>query len=137
LVPEIFLQDFYVAGGHFFADLGWLAWPISFALLHYCLYQGRGLLSERILALVHIGSLLLFTLIVTAEMVWVVHGFGGRLDTWELIVWALVPLAVLQLVQSVRLTRYWPLAEYTKQYQEQGAGVLVLLLALVADKCFP
>ncbi len=130
LVPEILLQGFVSAGEHFFADLGWFVWPTSFALLHYCLYRGRVFLYERLLRLTHVGSYLLLVLIVTAEAVWVVRGFGGRLDTWELIVWALVPLALLQFMQNSRLTRYWPLSDYAPQYQEQGATLLAFLLWL-------
>jgi uncharacterized membrane protein len=88
------------------------------------------LLHEKLLRSIHSCSYLLLALIVTAETVWGVRGFGGRLDTWELITWALVPLVILQLVQSVRLTRYWPLADYAPQYQQQGSAVLVLLLWL-------
>ncbi|MDU9050946.1 MAG: DUF2339 domain-containing protein [Candidatus Electrothrix sp. Rat3] len=130
LVPDTILQGFFYPGKHLFAQLGWLVWPVTFGLLHYCLSQGRGLLSERLLCFTHIGGYLLFVLVLTSEAVWMVRVFGGRHDTWELIVWALVPLALLQLVQSSHLNRYWPLSDYAAQYQKQGSGVIAVLLWL-------
>ncbi len=130
LVPHTILQGFFYPTRHLFADCGWLAWPITFMLLYYCLYQGRGLLYEKILRLLHVGGYLLFVLILTAEAVWVVRSFEGRIDTWELIVWALVPLTLLQCIQSTRLIRYWPFSDYAAQYQKQGATVLAFLLWL-------
>ncbi|MGB5686023.1 MAG: DUF2339 domain-containing protein, partial [Candidatus Electrothrix sp.] len=130
LVPDTILQGFFSPNRHLFARLGWLAWPVTFGLLHYCLYRGRGLLYERLLWLTHIGGYLLFVLVLTLEAVWLVRSFGGRYDTWELIVWALVPLVLLQLVQSSHLTRHWPLSDYAAQYQKQGSAVLALFLWL-------
>ncbi|MCI5139765.1 MAG: DUF2339 domain-containing protein, partial [Candidatus Electrothrix sp. AR1] len=49
---------------------------------------------------------------------------------WELIVWALVPLALLRVVQGSRLARYWPLSDYAAQYRKQGSGVIAVLLWL-------
>ena len=130
LVPDTVLQGFFSPNRHLFARLGWLAWPVTFGLLQYCLYRGRGLLYKWLLRLTHIGGYLLFVLILTLEAVWLVRSFGGRYDTWELIVWALVPLALLQLVQSSYLTRHWPLSDYAAQYQKQGSAVLAVLLWL-------
>uniref|UniRef100_UPI0040564DB0 DUF2339 domain-containing protein n=1 Tax=Candidatus Electrothrix sp. TaxID=2170559 RepID=UPI0040564DB0 len=128
VTPEGILQGFFYPHEHLFADLGWFVWPASFALLHYCLYKGRGLLYEWLLGVIHVGSYLLLVLILTSEAVWLVRGLGGWQNTWELIIWALVPLALLQCVQNVRLTRYWPLSHYTPQYRDQGSAVLAVLL---------
>ncbi|XCN74047.1 MAG: DUF2339 domain-containing protein [Candidatus Electrothrix aestuarii] len=128
LVPDTILQGFFSPHRHLFDHLGWFFWPISFALLHYCLYQGQGLLYERLLRFTHVIGYLLLVLILTSEAVCLVRGLGGWQNTWELITWALVPLALLQCVQNARLTRYWPLSHYADQYQEQGAGVLATLL---------
>ncbi|MCI5149772.1 MAG: DUF2339 domain-containing protein, partial [Candidatus Electrothrix sp. MAN1_4] len=128
VTPEGILQGFFSPQQHLFADLGWLAWPVIFALLHYCLYKGRGLLHERLLRFTHIIGYLLFVLILTSEAVWLVRSLGGWQNTWELITWALVPLVLLQCVQNADLTRYWPLSHYAPQYQDQGSAVLAVLL---------
>ncbi|MCI5117668.1 MAG: DUF2339 domain-containing protein [Candidatus Electrothrix sp. LOE1_4_5] len=130
IAPNTIIQGFFSPNRHFFAFFGWLAWPLTLSLLSYCLYQGRSLLPERLLRFTHIGGFLLFVLILTSEAVWVVRGLGGWLDTWELITWALVPLVILQLVQSMRLTQYWPLTDYAAEYQQQAAAVLAFLLWL-------
>ncbi|CAK8724676.1 Putative membrane protein [Candidatus Electrothrix laxa] len=133
-------QGFF-RSSHFFAHLGWLAWPVFFLLLHHCLYLGRpgghagGRMSEKdlpavLLRLTHIGAYLLLVLILTAEAAWQVHHLTGGVGVWNLIVWGLVPAALLQLVQSKRLARYWPLSDYAAQYQEESSAVLAVLLWL-------
>ncbi|MCI5221550.1 MAG: DUF2339 domain-containing protein, partial [Candidatus Electrothrix sp. AR4] len=115
---------------HLFAVLGWLAWPVIFLLLHYCLYLGRKHLSERLLRFTHIGAYLLLILMLTSETAWLVHRFTGGIGAWNLIVWGLVPLVVLQLVQGGTLIHFWPLSNYADQYQKRGAAVIVVLLWL-------
>ncbi|MCI5166312.1 MAG: DUF2339 domain-containing protein, partial [Candidatus Electrothrix sp. GM3_4] len=120
-------QGFF-RSSHFFAHLGWLAWPVFFFLLHYCLYLGRGRLPEVLLRLTHIGAYLLLVLIVTAEAAWQVHHLTGGVGAWNLIIWGLVPVALLQLVQSKHLARHWPLSDYAAQYQKEGSAALAVLL---------
>jgi uncharacterized membrane protein len=129
-------QGFF-RSSHFFAHLGWLTWPMLFLLLYYCLHLGRmgKRMSEKrlptvLLRLTHIGAYLLLVLILTAEAAWQVHHLTGGVGVWNLIVWGLVPAALLQLVQSKRLARYWPLSDYAAQYQEEGSAVLAVLLWL-------
>ncbi|XOF32846.1 MAG: DUF2339 domain-containing protein [Candidatus Electrothrix sp. YB6] len=113
---------------HVSTDLGWLIWPVLFALLHFCLAQARARLPERPLCFTHIGGYLLLVLILTSEAAWQVHNLTGGTGAWNLIVWGLVPLLMLQLVQRERLTRFWPLSEYAAQYQEQAGGIIAFLL---------
>ncbi|MCI5220187.1 MAG: DUF2339 domain-containing protein, partial [Candidatus Electrothrix sp. LOE2] len=129
-------QGFF-RSSHFSAHLGWLAWPVFFLLLHYCLYLGRmgkrmgeKRLPTALLRLTHIGAYLLLVLILTAEAAWQVHHLTGGIGVWNLIVWGLVPVALLQFVQHKRLTGYWPLSDYAAQYQEEGSAVLAVLLWL-------
>ena len=127
-------QGFF-RSSHFFAHLGWLAWPVFFLLLHYCLHLGRigGRMGGKglptvLLRLTHVGAYLLLVLILTSEAAWQVYHLTGGIGAWNLIVWGLVPAALLQLVQSERLTRYWPLSDYAVQYQEEGSAIFAVLL---------
>ncbi|WPD23098.1 MAG: DUF2339 domain-containing protein [Candidatus Electrothrix scaldis] len=122
-------RGFY-RSSHFFAHQGWLAWPVFFLLLHYCLYLGRERLPAFLLGLTHVGGYLLLVVILTSEMAWQVHHSTGGIGAWNLIVWGLIPATMLQLMQSKRLESYWPVSMYAVQYQQQGASVLAVLLWL-------
>lgn len=69
-------QGFF-GSSHLFAYLGWLAWPVFFLLLQYCLYLGREQLPEFLLRLTHIIAYLLFVLIITSETACELLGQGG------------------------------------------------------------
>ncbi|MCI5121329.1 MAG: DUF2339 domain-containing protein, partial [Candidatus Electrothrix sp. AUS4] len=122
-------RGFY-RSSHFFAHLGWLAWPMFFLLLHYCLYLGREKLPALLLRLTHVGGYLLLILILTSEVAWQVHLVTGGVGAWNLITWGLVPATMLQLMQSKRLEPHWPISDYAAQYQQQGASILAVLLWL-------
>ncbi|MCI5147103.1 MAG: DUF2339 domain-containing protein, partial [Candidatus Electrothrix sp. AR3] len=113
---------------HLFLDAGWLAWPLTFILLYYCLWRGRDQLPARTLACKHVASYLLLVLIITSEVSWLAHHFIYGNGCWNLVAWGFVPAGLILLVQNTRLEQYWPLSDYGKLYQERGAGIVVFLL---------
>ena len=115
---------------HLFAHTGWLLWPLAFVLLHDCLRQGRGLLSERCLSLNHSISYLLLTLIITAEASWLTWRITSGDGAWCLIVWGLIPAGMVLLAHSRRLEDFWPLTDYRQTYQQYTSAVLALFLWL-------
>ncbi len=109
-------------------ELGWLAWPLAFVLLHDCLRQGRGLLRESCLSVNHIISFLLLTFILTWESGWLMRQLAGQTGAWSLIVWGLIPAGMILLTHHRRLQAFWPLSEYPAAYQRHASAILFALL---------
>ncbi len=130
LFMVIMAINILVMDGRFLPALGWLAWPLAFALLHDSLRQGQGLLRERCLAINHILSFLLLTYIISKETSWEVSTFTGSKGVWDEIVWGIIPAGLLLLVHIRRLQAFWPLSDYAAIYQRQASAVLAALLWL-------
>ncbi len=127
----------YHSSRHVFADYGFLAWPVAFAIFYYCLYLGRESLPEKLLKLNHIGGLLLMTLLINSETAWQLHAFTGGAGSWTFVVWGLVPMGMVKLIHSKTLSNHWPLAQYENTYQRQGGGILLILTwAWLLSGCF-
>jgi uncharacterized membrane protein len=116
--------------GRLLIELGWVAWPLAFLLLHDSLRQGRGLLREHCLSGNHVISFLLLTFILTWESGWLMRQLAGQTGAWTLIVWGLVPAGMILLTRTRRLQNFWPLSEYAAAYQQTASAILSALLCI-------
>jgi uncharacterized membrane protein len=108
---------------HPLADLGFLAWPLSFAAQYWVLRRHET--DQRWFELLHAGTLWLLALVAAWELHWAIE--QGAPGVWPLLAWALVPGAVL-LTLSLRGARLpWPVAGRLPAYLLLGAGPLAAL----------
>lgn len=82
-------------GRHLLSHLGWLAWPLAFAVQYRLLYRCESQWSQRIRNLSHCLSLWLLLLVLTSEISWRVEEMPELAETWSLALWGLVPLVLL------------------------------------------
>jgi uncharacterized membrane protein len=128
LLPVMAMLTVDDINGRFFAHAGWAVWPLSFILLHDCLRQARGLVSERCLSLTHIGGFLLLTLILTVDSSQYIVELTNGIGVWHTLVEWLIPVGMVLLAHIRRLEACWPLADYAATYQKWASGILVALL---------
>lgn len=111
-------------------ELGWLAWPLAFVLLHDSLRQGRGLLREHCLTVNHVIGYLLLTYVIAFESSYFMRQLAGSLGVWNWVVWGLVPAGMILLTHKRRLQDFWPLSDYPVAYQQTASAILSALLCL-------
>lgn len=116
--------------GRLLTNLGWLAWPLAFVLLHDCLRQGRGLLRPHCLTINHVIGFLLLTFMLASESGWLMRQLAGHKGVWNLIVRGLIPAGMILLVHSRRLQAFWPLSDYPAAYQKTASAILSAQLCL-------
>lgn len=112
---------------HPFADLGYFAWPVAFALGLWILRRHEGQ-DPDLEAAQHPASLWLFAIVATWEVAWQIDDAVSGARVWPLIALGLVPGAILWKLGTARLERYWPVAGHVKSYVVVGAGPIALAL---------
>jgi uncharacterized membrane protein len=117
-------------GRHLFADYGYLAWPVAFALLYRCLFLGEKQWPGRLLRLSHVGAFLLLVFAASAETAWQIKAFTHGAGSWSLIAWGLVPMALVRAAHHRRPALSWPVRDYPHQYQQQASALILALVWL-------
>lgn len=110
------------------SHLGWLAWPLAFAVQYRLLYRCESQWSQRIRNLSHCLSLWLLLLVLTSEISWRVEEMPELAETWSLALWGLVPLVLLTLLGSQGHRSSWPVARHETLYHGIATDIPVLTL---------
>jgi uncharacterized membrane protein len=108
---------------HPLADLGVLAWPLSFAAQYWLLRRHET--TARGFDFLHAGTLWLLTLLLAWELQWAIE--QGAPGVWPLLAWALVPGAVLLTLGLRGTTLPWPVAGRLPAYLLLAAGPVAAL----------
>ncbi|MGE0622437.1 MAG: DUF2339 domain-containing protein [Pseudomonadales bacterium] len=91
--------------GTAFADFGWLAWPVAFAVIYWQLRVVTP--PHPLLGAWHAGSWWFATLFVTWNAAAVVDGVLAN-SVWTYVLWGGVPLAACVLMMELRGRERWP-----------------------------
>ncbi len=113
---------------HPFANLGWIAWPASFAVLLWILRRREDLFPKFVVNFHHAGWLWLATALACWETAYWIDDEVAGAGTWPFVAWAMVPGLVLGLLSrfSERIT--WPLAKHLPLYLQAAASLIAIYL---------
>jgi uncharacterized membrane protein len=112
-----------------FADFGWLAWPVVFAVGYWHLRQVP--LDSRLAALWHALSWWFLTVFLTWNSAALAKIAGDFVtgSVWVYVIWGAVPLLVSLLVVKLEYRSHWPFDAYPGAYFGWGWTVSVAYLA--------
>ncbi len=117
-----------VRDAHPFAHLGYLVWPLAFAV-HFLLLYRHEAAGQRALAWLHAAGLWLLAALGSWQLAWSIdHWVAGR-AAWPLIAWALVPGTLLAWLALRGERVRWPVAAHFATYLGPGAMPLAIFLA--------
>lgn len=108
--------------------LGYLAWPLAFAVQYFIMYRSDKLPVQFIIKAQHATTLWLLTFLAAWELSWWINKAVQGAGTWPQIAWMLLPVAVLIYVSMSRSIFQWPLA--VRQQTYLIAGLLPIGIAL-------
>jgi uncharacterized membrane protein len=124
---------FVYASTHPSAGLGWLAWPLAFAVHLWLLRRhepaDQDAPSDWIEHL-HAGFVWLLAAIGAWEVAWAIDQLVAGQAAWPLIAWALVPAAILVLLALRGERIAWPVRAHLNAYLVNGAAALAVFLWL-------
>ncbi|WP_299067089.1 DUF2339 domain-containing protein [Accumulibacter sp.] len=113
---------------HPFAHLGYLVWPLAFAV-HLVLLRRHEAVGNRWCEWLHAGGLWLLAALGAWEVSWAIDTWVAGRAAWPLIAWALVPGALLVLLALRGERIAWPVAAHRRAYLVIGALPPALFLA--------
>ncbi|KAB7624151.1 DUF2339 domain-containing protein [Alkalilimnicola sp. S0819] len=111
---------------HPLGALGYLAWPLAFAIHYAVLQQRRDDLPPTLLAPLHAAGLWLGVLWLSWEVSWWLHGVAG--GAWPLAAWGAVPAVSLALINRILVSR--PTDDTAQGYRQLAAYPLAGWLLL-------
>jgi uncharacterized membrane protein len=116
---------------HPFAHIGFIAWPVAFAV-HLMLLWRHEANESRYLGWLHAGGVWLFTALGAWEVAWDIDTLVQGRAVWPLVAWALVPAAILACLPPLAERDIWPVARHRDSYLIAGAAPIAVYLALWA-----
>jgi uncharacterized membrane protein len=127
LLPAMVLIAYmqWFAASHPFANLAYIGWLLSFALIYWIVRRHENEVSGPIIRAIHMCSLWLLAFILSREAAWVINDAVQGQGTWPLIAWALVPGLLLGGVSVFGQKLRWPVAAHLETY----LGIAALPLA--------
>jgi len=110
-------------GGPLLIGLGWLAWPLAFAVQYGLLAFFEQELEERTLPLWHCFGLWLLLLAMTVEIAWRVDRIPGLTEAWSLACWGALPTLLLFALEFQGDRLRWPVARFAPIYHGIGTDI--------------
>jgi uncharacterized membrane protein len=107
-------------------DLGWLGWPVAFAI-NYVLLRRHEDVRAELAALNHCLALWVPTALLTWEMAWQMQRVLPQ-GVWSVISWALLPAAVLLGLSALAFRERWPFASQGRIYLVFASGAIAIYL---------
>ena len=122
-----------VVSAHPFANYGWAAWPVSFAVLLWILRRHEDELPKAVASLMHVFGLWLVTALACWEVAyWFDEAAGGDEHTgglsWRYVAWAVVPGLVLAGIARFCERIGWPIAKRMEVYVQVAATPIAAYL---------
>lgn len=105
---------------HPLATLGWLAWPVLFAVHFLILRRVQGLAPEALIRVSHVLGCWLLLGVLALELRFLFFALAEHYNAWRWLGWVLVPCAFLMLM-SLRRPLPWPVVAYPQEYRSYAA----------------
>jgi uncharacterized membrane protein len=116
---------------HPFAQGGFVAWPIAFAVLYHILRRRDDETEAwRYLKFFHAGALWLLSGIFAWELSWQINNLVGGAGSWRLVAWGIAPALMLLLISTAgdRMSRI--VGDHLPTYVTLGAGPIAAFVWL-------
>jgi uncharacterized membrane protein len=134
----LLLPAMYIAFGlyavnveHPFAAVGWVAWPVSFAVFYLAAARHEGAAPSALGSWLHTFSGWLLCGMAGWELSWAVGHFIGTPDSdWGEVSEMVVPAFVLLALPALTARVQWPFAAHRRAYIERAGLGLAVVLAL-------
>ncbi len=126
-------------GLHPFSQLGFVAWPLAFAV-YYRILNRQGGVPGHILKFLHGGTFWLVAIVLTLEMNWRMNNWVHGADTWAEIAWGLAPSLLVLLLSEFGVKLSWLMKERHETYLSLCAGPVIVaawLWAMYANLTSP
>lgn len=140
-VPLLVLIGLIVGifNGHPSAEGGWIGWPVAIVSLYWCLRQfDRD--NRRATGWMHVSGILISLVIVTWELGWRVERLAEWSQTWNWMIWGLLPSIALWCICTYGRKVEWPIVRHKTAYLVVSTTVVagyVLLWALFMNLSGP
>ncbi len=140
-VPLLVLIGFVVGvfNGHPSAEGGWIAWPIAIVALYWCLHHFDK--EERKgTRWMHVSGILISLIVITWELGWRLERLAEWSQTWNWMIWGLLPSVALWCVCAYGPKVEWPILRHKTAYLKVSTTIVagyVLLWALFMNLSGP
>ncbi len=140
-VPLLAFIGFVVAvfNGHPSAEGGWIAWPIAIVALYWCLRQFDKE-NRKATAWMHVSGILISLIVISWELGWRLERLAEWSQTWNWMVWGLLPSIALWSICAYGPKVEWPILRHKTAYLKVSATIVaayVLLWALFMNLSGP
>ena len=140
-VPLLVFIGFVVGifNGHPTAEGGWIGWPVAILALYWCLRQFDNH-SRKATDWMHVSGFLMTLVVITWELGWRLERVAEWSQTWNWMVWGLLPSVVLWCLCSYGPKVEWPVLKHKTAYLKVSATIVagyVLLWALFMNLSGP
>jgi uncharacterized membrane protein len=127
LLPALFLCALATAdaGLHPFAEAGFAAWPVAFAVYYRILHR-RDIIRGDILRFLHAGAVWLLAGLCAWELNWQMGHWVPGAGAWRFIAWGIGPALIALLVATAGGKLSWPVEKHLKTYLTLGVGPIAL-----------
>ncbi len=132
LVPALFALAIasFATQPHPLDNLGWLAWPLAFAVHFFLLRREEDSMPGAWLQALHALGVIVLALLGAAELEWLAADYTARGTAWSLAARIVVPAFLILLISSKAADDRWPVGRHAKAYRLGAVGPLVALIAL-------
>lgn len=140
-VPLFFFIGFVVGifSGHPSAEGGWIGWPVAILALYWSLRQFDNN-NRKATAWMHVSGILITLIVITWELGWRLERLAEWSQTWNWMVWGLLPSIVLWCICTYGPKVEWPILKHKTAYLKVSATIIagyVLLWALFMNLSGP
>lgn len=109
------------------ADVGWLVWPLLFAVHFFSLRRLATMLPAHVLSAAHVLGCWMLLGVLALELRYGLLLLSEHYNAWRWLGWALLPSLYLVLMATPR-SLPWPVAAYAREYRVYAALPLALLM---------
>ena len=121
------------------AEGGWLGWPIAIMTLYWCLRQFDDQ-NRRAVDWMHVGGILITIIVVTWELGWRIERLAEWSQTWNWMVWGMLPSIALWCLCVYGPRIEWPVLKHKSAYLKVSTTIMagyVLLWGLFMNLSGP
>jgi len=128
-----------VFNGHPSAEGGWIGWPIAIVALYWCLRQFDNE-NRKATGWMHVSGILISLVVITWELGWRIERLAEWSQTWNWMIWGLLPSVALWCICAYGPKVQWPILRHKTAYLKVSTTIVAgytLLWALFMNLSGP
>lgn len=124
-MPLLVLIGFVVGifNGHPFTEGGWIGWPAAIVSLYWCLRQFDNE-NRRATAWMHVSGILISLIVITWELGWRLERLAEWSQTWNWMLWGLLPSVALWCICAYGSKVEWPILKHKTAYLKVSTTIV-------------